>query len=181
MKRLLFILPVGIFLVLTLYFSVGLQRDPGYLPSMLIDREVPSFSLSTNVDGVDALSSEDFSGRVALLNVFGSWCVGCTLEHPLLMEISSLKVVDLYGLNWRDNSEALNRWLKKNGNPYQRIGEDVSGRTAIDFGVTGAPETFVIDASGRVRYKHIGPITPEVWQDILAPMIKDLENASVRS
>lgn len=179
MSRIFFLAPVSIFLILVLYFVAGLQRDPGYLPSMLIDRPAPAFSLPP-LKGYDrGLDSEDLSGQVSLVNVFGSWCISCQVEHPFLMRIKATGGATVYGLNWKDKPGDGTRWLQRHGDPYTLIGDDADGRIAIEFGVTGAPETFVIDATGRIRHKHVGPITEENWRLVLAPMIKELENESV--
>ena len=176
MKRLIFLAPISFFLVLAIYFAAGLQRDPSYLPSMLIDRPAPEFDLPP-IDGFEAgLSSADLIGKVSMLNVFGSWCVSCDIEHPVLMEIAREGVVPIYGLDWKDKPGDGTKWLQRRGNPYTAIGDDAEGRVAIDFGVTGAPETFVIDRQGRIRHKHTGPITPELWENVLTPMIRDLQD-----
>lgn len=177
MMRLLFLAPLLVFAVLAYYFSAGLKRDPSYIPSMLIDRPAPPFDLPA-IDGRnEGLASTDFEGEVALLNVFASWCVSCRVEHPMLMQIEREGVVPLLGLNWKDKPGDGARWLARYGDPYSRIGDDANGRVAIDFGVTGAPETFVIDRQGSVRHKHVGPITPEIWRGVLLPMIEELKNA----
>lgn len=174
-KRLFFLLPISLFLVVGVYFMAGLKRDPAYMPSMLIDRPAPVFALPPIEGRTEGLSNEDFAGEVVLLNVFGSWCAGCLIEHPVLMEIAADGAAPLLGLNWRDKPGDAARWLARHGDPYARIGDDADGRVAIDFGVTGAPETFVIDAKGRVRHKHVGPIAPEDWRGVIKPMIEELK------
>lgn len=177
MKRLIFLAPLSLFALVGIYFALGLTRDPTRIPSTLIDRPVPAFDLPAP-DGRDAgLSSRDLEGQVSLVNVFGSWCVGCTVEHPMLLEIAAEGIAPLYGLNWKDKPDALAQWLARRGDPYARIGIDGDGRTAIDFGVTGAPETFIIDRSGRIRHKHVGPISRDDWEKILRPLILELKNA----
>ena len=150
MARLFFILPISAFLVIGVYFMAGLKRDPAYMPSMLIDRPAPEFSLPPIAGREEGLSSDDFKGEVTLLNVFASWCVACQVEHPVLMRIKSEDSVPLYGLNWKDKPGDGAAWLARHGDPYSKIGDDADGRVAIEFGVTGAPETFVIDADGDV-------------------------------
>lgn len=180
MNRLVFLIPVLLFGALAIWFAFGLKRDPGYLPSMLIDRPVPAFQLPAIKEGADGLSSADFNGNVSLLNVFGSWCASCEIEHPVLLEIAQEGDVPIYGLNWKDKPGAGAAWLAERGDPYAKIGDDADGRIAIEFGVTGAPETFVIDADGRVRHKHVGPVSREDWRTVLKPMIEDLRNATPR-
>lgn len=175
MMRLAFIVPVALFAVLAMWFAAGLGRDPGYIPSMLIDREAPEFSLPPIAGRERGLSSVDFKGAVSMVNIFGSWCATCAIEHPVLMEIAAEGVAPIYGLNWKDKPGAGAAWLGERGDPYSAIGDDADGRVAIDFGVTGAPETFIIDASGRVRHKHVGEITREDWRRVLKPMIEDLK------
>lgn len=176
MSRLVFLLPLSLFLVLGLYFMAGLRHDPSAIPSMLIDKPAPQFSLPPIEGREEGLSSEDFAGEVVLINIFGSWCVACQTEHPVLMEIARENVAPLMGIDWKDAPGAGAKWLARLGDPYARIGDDADGRVAIDFGVTGAPETFLIDRKGHVRHKHVGPITHEVWRKELRPMIEVLKN-----
>ena len=175
MKRLFYFAPLAVFLLVAIYFAAGLTRDPGYMPSMLIDRPAPTFDLAAIKGYDEGLSSEDFKGKVSLLNVFGSWCVSCNIEHPVLLAIEAEGLAPIYGLNWKDKPGDGTAWLARKGDPYAKIGDDEAGRVAIDFGVTGAPETFVIDASGRVRHKHVGPISEQDWETVLKPMILDLQ------
>jgi cytochrome c biogenesis protein CcmG/thiol:disulfide interchange protein DsbE len=175
MKRLLFVLPAAAFFALALWFAAGLGRDPGYIPSMLINRPAPQFALPPIAEREQGFSSEDFKGQVSMVNIFGSWCATCQIEHPVLMEIAAENVAPIYGLDWKDKPGAGAAWLAARGDPYAAIGDDADGRVAIDFGVTGAPETFIIDAEGRVRHKHIGEITREDWRRVLRPMIEDLK------
>ena len=179
MRKALFFAPLVLFLMAIGYFAIGLNRDPAYIPSMLIDRPTPVFDLPAIEGRTEGLSSGDLSENVSLLNVFGSWCISCEVEHPILLRIEAEGVAPIYGLNWKDKPGAGAAWLQRRGDPYAKIGDDADGRTAIDFGVTGAPETFVIDRRGRVRYKHVGPITAEEWTTVLRPMIEDLQNAPI--
>lgn len=175
MKRLILLAPLILFVVLGGYFAIGLTRDPARIPSVLIDRPLPEFDLPP-IEGFEkGFASDDLRGEVALINVFGSWCVSCVIEHPMLMEIAAKEDVLIAGLDWKDPNGGGARWLEKNGNPYALVGDDAQGRTAIDLGVTGAPETFVVDRSGRIRYKHIGPITPQVWRETLKPLVEKLK------
>ena len=176
MRRLLYVLPLGAFLAVAIWFAVGLTRDPNIVPSALIDRPMPAFSLPAMPEGdTPGLSDTDVKGKVALVNVFASWCVPCRVEHPILMRLASEKRVALYGINYKDAAPDARAWLKSLGNPYSAIGYDFSGRVGIDWGVYGVPETFLIDRDGRIRYKQVGPITAQVLQDTILPLVARLE------
>jgi cytochrome c biogenesis protein CcmG/thiol:disulfide interchange protein DsbE len=166
------LIPLGLFAVLAVFLAIGLTRDPSKLPSELIDRPFPAFDMAT-LSG-EPISRDDLIDEVALVNVFGSWCVACLVEHPILMELSQGSEVKLIGVNWRDSRTDAEFWLSRHGNPYDPIIYDEESHLAIDLGVTGAPETFLIDKVGQIRYKHIGPITADVWQDTLRPLINSL-------
>ena len=175
MRRLAYLLPVLLFALVAGGLGIGLRRDPSLLPSMLIDRPLPAFDLpGVTPDDLQGLASADFAGEPALLNVFASWCVACVIEHPMLMRLEA-EGVTIHGLDWKDDPIDGARWLAENGAPSALIGADPRGRTGIDLGVTGAPETFVVDGRGRVRYRHVGPITPQVWSATLEPMLARLE------
>lgn len=176
MGRALFLFPLAAFVLLLAYFAMGLQRDPSIIPTVLIDKPVPEFDLSPIEGYENGLSSEDLKDEVTLVNIFGSWCVACLIEHPLLMEISEKNQVPIMGLNWKDPPGKGTEWLAKHGDPYTRIGNDLDGRVSIDFGVTGAPETFIVDKRGRIRYKQIGPITEMIWEEDMLPVIRELRN-----
>ncbi|MEO0696301.1 MAG: DsbE family thiol:disulfide interchange protein [Pseudomonadota bacterium] len=176
-KRLIFLIPVLLFLGLAGVFMVGLGRDPSYLPSMLIDRPAPEFDLAPIEGQTEGLSSEDLKGTVSLVNVFGSWCIACTVEHPVLMEIAREGTVPIFGIDWKDKAGAGTAWLQRHGNPYTKVGDDAAGRVAIDFGVSGAPETFVVDSKGNIRHKHVGPISVDDWENVLGPMVRDLQKS----
>jgi cytochrome c biogenesis protein CcmG/thiol:disulfide interchange protein DsbE len=174
MKRsLLFVLPVLVFLGLAAAFFIGLGRDPAVVPSALIDKPVPGFDLPPLLDTKPGLASGDLRGKVKLVNVFASWCVPCRAEHPQLMRMAK-DGVELYGINYKDEPDAAKQWLASLGDPFLRIGADHSGRVAIDWGVYGVPETFLIDANGTIRYKHVGPITPEALNDSILPVLRSL-------
>ncbi|CCG42513.1 DsbE family thiol:disulfide interchange protein [Magnetospirillum molischianum] len=178
MRRILYLLPVLIFVGLTVLFLKGLTMDPRQIPSVLIDRAVPEMVLAPLPGrGEDTgLSTADLKGRVSVVNIYGSWCVACVQEHPTLMALKKQGDVPIHGIDWRDDPEQGAAWLKKHGDPYQRVGADPApGRTAVDFGVTGAPESFIVDRNGIIRYKHTGPITPENWRKTLLPIIRELE------
>lgn len=176
MRRLIFILPLLAFAAVAAWFAVGLTRDPSKVPSALIDRPMPDFELpALRNAGVPGLSDETIRGKVALVNVFASWCVPCKLEHPILMRLAEEKRVPVYGINYKDWWEDARNWLGNLGNPYAAIGYDESGRIGIEWGVYGVPETFVVDREGRIRYKQVGPITPQVLNDVILPLIARLE------
>lgn len=177
MRRLLYLLPVAVFGILALFFLRGLTLNPREIPSVLINRPVPEMNLAPLPGRGDqtGLASADLKGRVSLVNIYGSWCIACVQEHPYLMKIKQTGIVPIHGIDWRDDPVEGAKWLKKHGDPYDRVGVDPApGRTAIDFGVTGAPETFIVDKAGIIRYKHIGPVTPDVWEKTLLPIIKEL-------
>ena len=169
-----YIIPLIIFVALGLLLAYGLNLDPRRIPSPLIGKPLPAFSLSTVADPARKVSRDDLQGRVYLLSVWASWCVACREEHPLLNELTRRKAVTIIGLNYKDNREDALRWLGVLGNPYELSLSDQDGRLGIDLGVYGVPETFVIDKKGVIRYKQIGPMTPEVWEQKLAPLIKEL-------
>lgn len=175
MNRAVLFAPVLLFAVVGIAFAIGLTRDPSRIPSELIDRPLPEFDLAAIERYPGGLSSEELKGDVSLINIFGSWCISCRVEHPMLMELAERQDTPLYGVNWRDPPGAGSDWLDRFGNPYDLIGDDADSRVAIDLGVTGAPETFLVDKEGRIRYKHIGPITPQVWTEVLEPLIAQLE------
>lgn len=174
-RKLIFIAPTLVFAALVAMFVAGLQNNPRDIPSMLINKEVPAFVLDPLPGETKGLSSADLLGDVSLVNIFGSWCVACIAEHPELVRIKDSGFVKIYGIDWREKDpKDGRRWLERNGNPYTLVGLDPDSKVAIDFGVTGAPETFVVDRQGVVRYKHVGPITPDVWEQTLKPMITEL-------
>lgn len=169
------ILPVSVFLILVVFLAIGLTRDPSVIPTEMIDRDIPEFALPDLHDQAATLTQDSLTGEITLLNVFGSWCVACLQEHPTLMQLSRNETVRIVGVNWRDERvDALN-WLEKHGDPYAEIIFDAESDLVIEIGVTGAPETFVLDANGRIRYKQIGPITPEVWSKTIRPVIEAIE------
>lgn len=174
MSRWVAVAPVLIFAAVALAFGFALRLDPQKMPSMLIDKSLPTFKLPP-VDGTSApLDSSKLQGEVMLLNIYSSWCEGCRVEHPTLMRIAREKLVPLYGLNWKDKPGQGGRWLRQHQNPYIAVGDDPTGRAGIEMGVTGVPETFVIDKDGRIRYRHAGPVTENVWQTIFVPLLAGL-------
>jgi cytochrome c biogenesis protein CcmG, thiol:disulfide interchange protein DsbE len=175
MKRLMYLLPLAGFLVIAVYFAIGLTLDPKKLPSVLIDQEVPEFSLVAIKGSDKGFSNADLIGHVSVVNIFGSWCYACLAEHPILMRIKEQNLVPIYGIDWNEkNRDDGPRWLKKQGNPYTLIGDDPNSKAAIAFGVTGAPETFFVDKRGFIRYKHTGPITISIWKQTLYPLVEEL-------
>ncbi len=173
-RRWIFMIPVLAFIALAFALALGLQRDPSLLPSVLLGRPAPELDLPAVPGNGPAFTTDDFAGKVSLVNVFASWCVSCRYEHPLLMEVASADYVAVYGLAYKDNPQDAAAWLDQFGNPYAGTVADVSGRTGIDWGVYGVPETFLIAPDGTVAFKHVGPITAESWRDTLAPRIAEL-------
>ncbi len=173
MKR--FLWPLGLFLVLAAFLAVGLRLDPREVPSPLVGKPAPAFRAAALARPDAVLKRDDLLGRVWLLNVWASWCGACRDEHPVLVAFSRRSKVPIYGLNYKDKREDGLGWLQQFGNPYADSMFDPDGRIGIDYGVYGVPETFVIDRAGVIRYKHIGPITPEVLRDKLEPLLKKLE------
>jgi cytochrome c biogenesis protein CcmG/thiol:disulfide interchange protein DsbE len=175
MKRLLLFVPVALFALVSVYFAIGLQRDPSRIPPTLIDQPAPAFDLPP-IEGREAgFSTDDLKGKVSMVNIFASWCVACVYEQPTLVEIQQSGGPPIYGLAWKDEPGATAQWLDRQGDPFTAVGDDADGRVAIDFGVTGAPETYVIDKQGRVRYKHVGVIMPADWRNTLGPLVAELE------
>lgn len=173
-RRMLVMLPVGVFAGLTVVLGWGLSRDPRIIPSALIGKEVPEFSLPPVQGRTLGLSNTDLEGEVSLVNVFASWCVACREEHPVFMELERIGAVPIHGINYKDRPQDAERWLNTLGDPYTRTGVDLNGRVSIDWGVYGVPETFLIDRQGRIAFKHIGAVTPEVYRTRLAPLIEEL-------
>ncbi len=161
-----FVIPGVVFVALAAVLFVGVVHSPdkSTMQSALLGKPAPQFSLPVLGDDSQRISSSDFAGRPWVLNVWGSWCPGCAVEHPTLIDIARENRVLLVGLNWRDDTGEAMRWIERHGNPYSVILADQEGRTAIDFGVYGAPETFFIDAEGLVQYRHVGEMTREVWE-----------------
>ena len=166
--------PVALFLVLMLACVMGLGRDPKLVPSPLIGNSVPDFALPPVKGRSLGLSSSDLKGEVSLVNVFASWCVACREEHPVLMRLKAQSTVPIHGLNYKDKPDDAARWLDGMGDPYTRTGADIDGRVAIDWGVYGVPETFVVDARGRIAFKQVGPITREILEETILPVIAGL-------
>lgn len=167
-----YLIPAALFGALVVFFSLGLDRDKQTLPSPLIGKPAPVFELPEVEDPSKMLSNADFAGRPYVLNVWGTWCVACRQEHSALMEISRRNEVPIIGLNWKDDRQLAIQWLQQLGNPYVGNAFDPEGRVAIDWGAYGAPETFLVDADGKVIYKYISPLTLEVWEREFVPRLR---------
>ncbi len=169
-----FIIPLAIFIGLLVFLGIGLTKDPHEVPSPLIDKPAPSFRLNQIDNPARQFSPEEMRGKVWLLNVWASWCSGCQEEHPYLMEIASRNVVPIYGMDYKDQAANAMQTLSRAGNPYSLVVSDSDGRTGIDYGVYGVPETFLIDKQGVIRYKQIGPMTPSAFESIILPLVRKL-------
>jgi len=166
-----YLIPGAVFALLVAVFAVGLYRDPGYVPSPLIGKPAPQFSLPRLDDPEKTLQRSDLLGKVSLVNVWGTWCSGCRQEHETLLALAQDGAIPIYGINWKDDPALARQWLQQLGNPYAAVGVDEEGGAAIDWGVYGAPETFLIGADGTVLYKHIAPMTLAAWRDEFVPRI----------
>jgi cytochrome c biogenesis protein CcmG/thiol:disulfide interchange protein DsbE len=177
MRRLLFVLPVLLFLALAGYFALALRPDydPHALPSAMIDKEAPAFNLA-GLNG-EGIARDALKGGPVLINFFASWCVPCRVEHPLLMRLSEREHVPLYGIAYKDRAEDAAKLLAQFGDPYRRIGLDPDGRAGLDFGVYGVPETYVIDAEGHIRKRFVGPLTAQQVEQELLPLLKSLQKS----
>lgn len=171
---LFYLVPLLFFMTLAIILGIGLTLDPRKIPSPLIGKPVPEFSLPPVKGRTLGLASADLKGEVSLVNVFASWCVSCREEHPVFMDFRKRDVVPIHGLNYKDKPDDAARWLDELGDPYTRTGADLDGRVAIDWGVYGVPETFLVDRDGRIAYKHIGPVTPQIMSEKLMPLIERL-------
>ena len=171
-----FLVPLAVFIVMVAFLAVGLGLNPREIPSPLINKAAPAFQLPQLHQPDKTFSQQDMKGKVWLLNVWASWCVSCRQEHPLLMDLAKSNVVPIYGLNYKDPREDALAWLKELGDPYVLSIADRNGRVGIDYGVYGVPETFVIDKEGAIRYKQIGPVTPEALRDKILPLVKELQS-----
>ncbi|PKR59947.1 DsbE family thiol:disulfide interchange protein [Thalassospira lohafexi] len=177
MRFSLAVIPLVLFAALAGIFLINIDKDSSVVPSVLIDKPAPDFSLPPLPGADKGLSRADLTkGKVSVLNVFASWCIPCRAEHPMIKRLSNEADVPIFGLNYKEKDPQDGvKWLEELGNPYQAVGMDLSGRTGIDFGVYGVPETFIIDGQGQIKYKHIGPVTSEVLEKVLLPKIAELK------
>jgi cytochrome c biogenesis protein CcmG/thiol:disulfide interchange protein DsbE len=166
-KWLIMAIPLVLFVGMAVFLAVGLQKDPSLLPSVKVDKPLPAFSLSSLENPERLLAQTDIKGP-ALLNVWGTWCPSCQIEHPLLVELAK-GGIRLYGLNYKDDRAVATQYLQKMGNPYVDVIFDEKGSLGFDLGVYGAPETFLIDAQGLIRYRHVGEISADQWRNVLWP------------
>jgi cytochrome c biogenesis protein CcmG, thiol:disulfide interchange protein DsbE len=172
MNRLL--LPLAVFALLVVLLGVGLTLNPREVPSPLIGKPAPHFELPQLHDGAKSFSGQEMLGKVWLLNVWASWCPPCLLEHPVITELAGMKIAPVVGLNYKDRPDEAMAWLRRNGDPFLLSASDIAGRIAIDYGVYGVPETYVIDKNGVIRYKRIGPLTPEIVKKKVLPLVEEL-------
>jgi len=174
-QRMRFLVPLVIFLVMVGFLGRGLFLDPREVPSPLIDKPAPLFELSQLHSPQYNFASRDMLGQVWLLNVWASGCVSCRAEHPVLVQLARQNIVPLYGLNYKDNPTDAIAWLNDLGNPYRLSAVDMNGRVGMDYGVYGVPETYVIDKQGIIRYKQIGPVTPDALMNTILPLVRELQ------
>ncbi len=169
-----FVLPLAVFVLMVGLLGYGLRLDPKKVPSPLIDKSAPAFTLTMLEDPARKLSTADMLGQVWVLNVWASWCVSCRAEHEVITDLARRNLVTVVGLNYKDQSDDAKRWLQQFGNPYATSVVDLDGRVGIDWGVYGVPETFVIGADGLIKYKHIGPVTHESLEQKIMPVLREL-------
>jgi cytochrome c biogenesis protein CcmG, thiol:disulfide interchange protein DsbE len=172
-----FVIPLAVFVALVAFLYVGLRLNPREVPSPFIGKPAPAFELTQLQEPDKRFARRDMDGKVWLLNVWASWCVACREEHPILVEFSKQKILPVVGLNYKDKPEDAKAWLKQFGNPYTLSVVDGDGRVGIDYGVYGVPESFLIDRKGVIRYKQIGPITPEALEKKILPLARELEKS----
>lgn len=169
-----YLAPLAIFLVLAGFLWKGLSLDPRSVPSPLVGKPAPQFDLEQLHQAGQTISRDSNLGKVWLLNVWASWCVSCRQEHPVFMQLARTGIVPIYGLNYKDERQDAIQWLDDFGNPYAVSGHDHSGRVGVDYGVYGVPETYVIDKQGVIRYKHTGPVSTQAVQEIILPLVREL-------
>ena len=175
-----YLIPLVIFVVLAVFLAIGLTRDPHELKSVLINKPAPAFRVPQLKAADKMISNEDMRGKVWLLNVWASWCVACREEHPYLIEYAKSGVVPIYGLNYKDRREDALATLDELGDPYLVSAVDLDGRVGIDFGVYGAPETYIIDQGGTIRFKYVGPMMPDVWKEKILPVVQELNRGTTK-
>lgn len=170
-----FILPFVVFLIMAAFMYVGLGLNPHEVPSPLVGKTAPAFTLPQLHEPAKQFSPQDMKGKVWLFNVWASWCTACENEHPVFLELSRQNLVPIYGMDYKDKREDGEAWLRKHGNPYALVVSDAEGRVGIDYGVYGVPETYVIDKQGVIQHKHIGAVTPEILDEKIIPLVKELQ------
>jgi len=175
-RYLRYLVPLGIFAVLVAFLFRGLSLDPKLVPSPLVGKPMPAFSLTTLDDPGTTISDADIKGKVAVLNIWATWCVSCRAEHEVLLLLAKSDKVDIYGLNYKDERIKAKQWLVQLGDPYVANAFDEDGRAGIDWGVYGAPETFIMDREGIIRHKHIGPLTVDALNNEILPLIAKLQS-----
>lgn len=176
--RLFAILPLVVFLAVAGYFLAGLwgsaNQGSRYIPSAMVNKPVPEFDLPSFKEGFPALATSDLKGKVQLVNFFASWCIPCLAEHPLITELSKRDDIVINGIGYSDKPANIEKWLTKHGNPYDRVGVDLGRRIGIDWGVSGVPETYLINKDGLIVYKHGGPLRADVIEDEILPLLEEL-------
>lgn len=170
-----FFVPLALFMAMAGFLFRGLVLDPSHIPSPLIDQPAPEFKLEQLAGNGAVFNSLDMQGQVWMLNIWASWCTACLDEHPLFVALADRQLLPIVGLNYKDKADDAEGWLARFGNPYSVIAADTLGKVGIDWGVYGVPETFVIDKSGTIRYKHIGPVDQQTLDDVILPMITELQ------
>lgn len=175
-ERWIYLLPLGVLSFLVLLFYLGLGFDPRQAPSPLVGKAAPGFSLPMLKNAAETFDQNMFAGGTSLLNVWATWCVSCAQEHAMLMEIAAGREVPIYGLLYKDEPGKAMQWLRTRGNPYRANAVDLDGTAAIEWGVYGTPETFVIDGAGVIRHKHTGPIRRRDWETVLRPLVRSLQH-----
>lgn len=173
-----YLLPLGIFLTIAVFLAIGLNLDPREIPSPLIDKPAPHFSLPALFEPEEKVSPDDFKGQVWMFNVWATWCVSCRAEHPLLVDLAKRVNFPIVSLDYKDEPEPAKQWLQRLGNPYTVTAFDADGMVGIDWGVYGTPETYLIDKAGIIRYKYIGPLTPEILAEKILPLAKMLQESA---
>jgi cytochrome c biogenesis protein CcmG/thiol:disulfide interchange protein DsbE len=169
-----FLWPLGLFIVLVGFLAVGLNRDPSVVPSPLVGKPAPAFELP-RLEGDQRFAPKDMLGQVWMFNVWASWCVACREEHPVLVALAREKLLPIVGLNYKDQPADASLWLQRHGNPYGLSAVDADGRVGIDYGVYGVPETYIVDKAGVIRFKQIGPVTREVLDKTIRPLVQELQ------
>jgi cytochrome c biogenesis protein CcmG/thiol:disulfide interchange protein DsbE len=172
-----FLIPLVLFIVLVIFLAIGLNRDPHEVPSPLINKSAPAFEVAQLSEPNKFFSPASMKGQVWILNVWASWCVACREEHPVLVELANSKMAPIIGLDYKDKREDALTMLTRQGNPYLLSAFDANGRVGIDYGVYGVPETYVIDKAGIIRFKHIGPITMDLLNRKIYPLIGELQKS----